>query len=104
MAPRKERHMHFVLTEAQYQTLSQDARRCGLTKRMYLIRLIENRPVKARPGKDIDQLRTEIHHIGNNINQLAKKFNAGYGTKEDTKTVEYLMGQVYDLMYQVAKE
>jgi len=64
----------------------------------------ENRPVKARPGKDIEQLRTEIHHIGNNINQLARKFNAGFGTKEDAKTVEYLMRQVYELMYQVAKE
>ena len=103
MAQRKERHMHFVLSEAQYQTLSQDAKRCGLTKRMYLIRLIENRPVKARPGKDIDQLRTEVHHIGNNINQLARKFNAGFGTKEDAKTVVHLMEQVYRLMYEIAK-
>ena len=104
MAQRKERHMHFVLSEAQYQTLSQDAKRCGLTKRSYLIRLIENRPVKARPGKDLEQLRTEIHHIGNNINQLARKFNAGFGTKEDARTVQFLMEQVYDLMYEIAKE
>ena len=96
--------MHFVLSEGQYQLLSKDAKRCGLTKRQYLIRLIENRPVKVRPGKDIEQLRTEIHHIGNNINQLARKFNAGFGTKEDAKTVEYLMRQIYELMYQVAKE
>ncbi len=96
--------MHFVLSEGQYQMLTRDARRCGLTKRQYLIRLIENRPVKARPGKDIDQLRRSIHHIGNNINQLARKFNAGFGTKEDAQTVEYLMRQIYELMYQIGKE
>ena len=104
MAQRKERHMHFVLSEAQYQTLCQDAKRCGLTKRTYLIRLIENRPVKARPGKELAQLRTEIHHIGNNINQIARKFNAGFGLKEDAQTVQFLMEQVYDLLYEIAKE
>ena len=104
MDQRKERHMHFVLSEDQYQTLSQDAKRCGLSKRMYLVRLIENRPVKARPGKEIDQLRTEIHHIGNNINQIARKYNAGFGIPEDARTVQFLMEKVYQLMYEIAKE
>lgn len=45
----------------------------GLTKRAFLIRLIEGRPVRARPSQEIKELGAEVHHIGNNINQIAKK-------------------------------
>ena len=72
----KEHHLHIVLTTQQYQLLCCQAKECRLTKRAYLARLIEGRPVKARPTKEIKELRTEIHHIGNNINQLAAKANA----------------------------
>ena len=68
---KKEHHLHIVLTTQQYQLLCCQAKECRLTKRAYLARLIEGRPVKARPTKEIKELRTEIHHIGNNINQIA---------------------------------
>ena len=74
-ANKKEHHLHIVLTTQQYQLLCCQAKECRLTKRAYLARLIEGRPVKARPTKEIKELRTEIHHIGNNINQLAAKAN-----------------------------
>lgn len=61
----------------QYQLLCRQAQKCGLTKRAFLVRLIEGRPVKARPAQEIKDLRTEIHHIGNNINQIARSVNAG---------------------------
>ena len=64
---KKEHHLHIVLTTQQYQLLCRQAKECRLTKRAYLARLIEGRPVKARPTKEIKELRTEIHHIGNNI-------------------------------------
>ena len=62
-------HLHIELTPAQYRLLSDQARQCGLTKRAFLVRLIEGNPVRARPAQEIKELRTEIHHIGNNINQ-----------------------------------
>ena len=74
---KKEHHLHIVLTTQQYQLLCCQAKECRLTKRAYLARLIEGRPVKARPTKEIKELRTEIHHIGNNINQIARSVNAG---------------------------
>ena len=72
---KKEHHLHIVLTTQQYQLLCCQAKECRLTKRAYLARLIEGRPVKARPTKEIKELRTEIHHIGNNINQIARRLN-----------------------------
>ena len=68
-------HLHIELTQRQYQLLCRQAQECGLTKRAFLVRLIEGTPVKARPAQEIRALRTEIHHIGNNINQLAAKAN-----------------------------
>ena len=100
----EKHHLHIELTPQQYKLLCRQARKCGLTKRAFLFRLIECRPVKARPAQEIKDLRTEIHHIGNNINQIARRVNAGVARPEDAKRGLYLLDQVYELMYQVAKK
>lgn len=97
-------HLHIELTQQQYQLLCRQAKQSGLTKRAYLARLIEGQPVKARLSQEIKELRTEIHHIGNNINQIARSVNAGIAKPEDAKRGLYLLDRVYELMYQVAKK
>lgn len=101
---KEKHHLHIELTAEQYQQLCQQARQCGLSKRTFLVRLIEGRPVKARPSQEIRALRTEIHHIGNNINQIARSVNAGIARAEDAKRGLYLLDQIYELMYEVAKK
>ena len=101
---KKEHHLHIVLTTQQYQLLCCQAKECRLTKRAYLARLIEGRPVKARPTKEIKELRTEIHHIGNNINQIARSVNAGIAKPEDAKRGLYLLDQIYELMFRIANK
>ena len=93
-----------MLTPEQYQLLSGSAKKCGLTRRAFIVRLLEGTEVKARPSQEIKNLRTEIHHIGNNINQIARSVNAGIATAEDAKQVLYLLTQVYELMYQIARK
>lgn len=97
-------HLHIELTPAQYRLLTDQARQCGLTKRAFLVRLIEGNPVRARPSQEIKELRTEIHHIGNNINQIARSVNAGIARAEDARRGLFLLDQVYELMYQIAKK
>ena len=105
MSDKKEiHHLHIVLTPEQYRLLADNAKRCGLTRRAYLVRLLEGTEVKERPSQEIKELRTEIHHIGNNINQIARSVNAGIARAEDAKHGLYLMDQVYELMYQIAKK
>ena len=79
----EKHHLHIELTPQQYQLLCRQAQECGLTKRAFLVRLIEGKPVKARPSQEIRALRTEIHHIGNNINQIARSVNAGISRPEE---------------------
>lgn len=101
---KSKHHLHIELTAEQYQLLCRQAEECGLTKRAFLTRLIEGGPVKARPVQEIRELRTEIHHIGNNINQIARSVNAGIATAEDARYGLHLLERVYDLMYQIAKK
>ena len=101
---KNKHHLHIVLTQEQYQLLSANAKKCGLTRRAFIVRLLEGTEVKTRPSQEIKDLRTEIHHIGNNINQIARSVNAGIATTEDAKQVLYLLTQVYELMYQIARK
>ncbi len=97
-------HLHIELTPAQYHLLTAQAKRCGLTKRAYLVRLLEGNPVRARPSQEIKDLRTEVHRIGNNINQIARSVNAGIAKAEDAKRGLCLLEQVYELMYRIANK
>ena len=104
-ADKKNRHhLHIELTAEQYRLLMETAKQCGLSKRALVIRLLEGREIRARPSQEIKDLRTEIHHIGNNINQIARSVNAGIARAEDAKRGLYLLDQVYELMYQIAKK
>ena len=65
--------------------------------------MISGLEVKARPSQEIRELRTEVHRIGNNVNQIARSVNAGIATAEDAKYGLHLLDRVYDLMHEVAK-
>ena len=45
-----------------------------------------------------------VHKIGVNINQIARSVNAGIAKADDARRGLYLLDQVYELMYQVAKK
>ena len=92
------------LSAEEKERLDRSASSCGLSKTAYLRRLILEKEVKARPSQEIKTLRTEIHHIGNNINQIARSVNAGIAKAEDAKRGLYLLDQVYELLYEVAKK
>ena len=92
------------LSQEEKERLENDAKRCGLSKTAYLRRLIAGTQVKARPSQEIKELRTEIHHIGNNINQIARSVNQGIAKTEDARRGLYLLDQVYELMYEIAKK
>ena len=97
-------HLHIELTQEQYRLLTEQAGACGLSKRAYLVRLMEGTPIRAKPSQEIKDLRWEVHKIGVNINQIARSVNAGIARAEDAKRGLFLLDQVYELMYQIAKK
>ena len=97
-------HLHIELSPAQYQLLTKQSKACGLSKRAYLVRLIEGTPLPVKPSQELKDLRWEVHKIGVNINQIARSVNAGIARAEDARRGLLLLDQVYELMYEVAKK
>ena len=60
--------------------------------------------VRERPTEEIKLLRSEIHQIGNNINQIARSVNMGITNSEDAKNGLTMMEKVYELMYQIGRK
>ena len=100
----KKHHLHIELTKAQYALLQEKSKQCGLTKKGLLTRLLEEKEIRALPTKELKDLRMEIHKIGNNINQIARKMNAGIAREKEASDAIQLLAQVYELMYQIAKK
>ena len=63
------------LSTNEAQKLITNAKACGLTRTAYLRKLLNRYNLKPRPSTELEALRTEIHQIGNNINQIARKAN-----------------------------
>ena len=97
-------HLHIELTPAQYRLLMEQARACGLSKRAYLVRLIEGKPIRTRPSQEIKDLRWEIHKIGVNINQIARSVNAGIARAEDARQGLFLLNRIYELLYELVRK
>ena len=95
-------HLHIELTPEQYKTLTEKARRCGLTRRAFIVLLlVEGQTIRERPNEEIRQLRTEIHRIGNNINQIARSVNMGIADVGDARHAVRLLDEIYERLYQI---
>jgi hypothetical protein len=92
------------LSPEEKQRLEEDAKRCRLSKSVYLRSLITGTPVRARPSQEIKDLRKEVHQIGNNINQIARSVNAGIADAGDAKRALSMLNRVYELMYEIAQK
>lgn len=91
------------LSQAEKDVLEKNAAKCGISKSVYLRRLIVGTPIRARPSGEIRELRVEVHRIGNNINQIARGVNSGQVTPETAQRALFLLGKVYEQMYRIAK-
>lgn len=91
------------MTPEQYRLLSENAKTCGLSKRTYLIRLLQGHHPMVRQNDEMKALRREIHAIGNNINQIARSVNTGIATREDVQAATELLGRVYEKLYEMGR-
>ena len=92
------------LNADEAQKLITNAKACGLTRTAYLRRLLNGYDLKPRPSTELEALRTEIHQIGNNINQLARKANAGFASRDEVTRALRMLDRVYELMYQLSQQ
>ena len=87
------------LNADEAQKLITNAKACGLTRTAYLRRLLNGYDLKPRPSAELEALRTEIHQIGNNINQIARMANTNvFISKSDVQEVNEQLKQIQRLL------
>ena len=64
------------LSNKEHDHLKKQANLCGLKMEPYIRKLIAGKEVKPRPPEEYYKILTELNHIGNNINQIARVANA----------------------------
>ena len=103
-AVRKNQYnLHIRLDEDERAALEKGLQASGLPLSAYLRKLILGESIQAAPSEELRRLRTEIHQIGNNINQLARKANAGFASRDEVTRALRMLGRVYELMYEFSK-
>ena len=103
-AVRKNQYnLHIRLDEDERAALDEGLRASGLPLSAYLRKLILGESIQAAPSEELRRLRTEIHQIGNNINQLARKANAGFASRDEVTRALRMLDRVYELMYEFSK-
>ena len=103
-AVRKNRYnLHIRLDEDERAALEKGLQASGLPLSAYLRKLILGERIQAAPSEELRRLRTEIHQIGNNINQLARKANAGFASRDEVTRALRMLDRVYELMYEFSK-
>ena len=103
-AVRKNQYnLHIRLDEDERAALEKGLQASGLPLSAYLRKLILGERIQAAPSEELRRLRTEIHQIGNNINQLARKANAGFASRDEVTRALRMLDRVYELMYEFSK-
>ena len=83
--------------------LKTNAAACALKMEPYIRKLIMGNVVRPRPPDEYVKLLREINAIGNNINQLARKANAGFASRDEVTRALRMLDRVYELMYEFSK-
>jgi hypothetical protein len=65
--------INFRVTEDEFSTLSKCAKECGYSREAYIRSLLDGRIPKPMPPPDYHAMMSELHSIGNNLNQIAQK-------------------------------
>lgn len=97
-------NLHIRLDEYERAALENGLQTSGLPLSAYLRKLILGEHIQAAPSEELRRLRTEIHQIGNNINQLARKANAGFASRDEVIRALRMLDRVYELMYQLGQQ
>ena len=102
---RKKEHMVSVrLAAAEREKLRQLCVVSGLPVSAVLRQLISGMTIRQRPPGELHELYLEINRIGTNINQIARKANAGFATKDDMKELKFLMRTIEQKMAKIADQ
>ena len=101
----KAKEIHLRITEEEYQMLLQQRDFLKYSSIAQVLRAyIHSGHCYRFDMSGLYDFSTQISRVGNNINQIARKANAGFATREETTRALRMLDEVYGLLYEVAKQ
>ena len=92
----------FRLTPAEKKKLQALADKAGLTMTDYIMRSALNKPIVIIPG--LDELSRQLKAIGNNLNQLTYRANAGLTDVVDLFETQEGLTSIWQALEELTKE
>lgn len=91
----KNSQFYFRLSESEYKQLKEKAEKAGISQAALLRKYINDQPViDSEMWGQLHSLDVQISRIGNNINQIAHKWNE---SGSDMRDIAYLTEQMRDI-------
>lgn len=92
----KEKRFEIRLTESEYKQLKEKAEKAGISQAALLRKYINDQPVlDSELRSELRNLDVALSRIGNNINQIAHKWNESGSDMRDIAHLTEQMGEVY---------
>lgn len=92
----------FRLTPADKKKMQSLARKAGLTMTDYIMRSALNKPIVVIPG--LEALTYQMKAIGNNLNQLTHRANAGETRVVHLGETSERLGDIWKALMETLKE
>lgn len=102
-------HINLRLTDVQYEIISENAKRAGLSLSEYICRQLMKGKVIAKYElvadlPELKKLTAEFGKIGSNLNQIARHFNTGgIHSQEMRKAINEGITDIFEMKYEVMK-
>ncbi len=90
------------LTSEERKRLDEICAISGLSVSTIFRKWLAEEKIQQKRPEEIHDLYVAINRIGNNINQIARKANAGFATKNDVIELKFLMSTIEEKIIQVA--
>ena len=100
----RDRQLNIRIADHEYQLIMERFKASGKNSlREFIVDTVINGYIINVDYKEIKGLAYEINKIGNNINQLARKANAGFASRDEATRALRMLDRVYELMYEFSK-
>ena len=108
--PKRERQIHFRVTQEMYELISTDAHNAGMSVSVYCRNAVLNRKIVQRPPVFHDdtalvQELRNLNKLGNNLNQIARYFHeGGLMTNPLARELHHTMGELDKMVIRCNEE
>ena len=92
-----KRYYQVRLTEKEYAQLEEKASKAGVSRATLLRNFITNRPIMdTELATEIRKLTVEISRIGNNLNQIARRWNESGSDMRDLSFIDQYLNEILE--------